>query len=86
MEINVGGRGGGKSAYLKAEEHESKIGRPSKANDMPHYLACYIERKIKMLKNEFHLKLTEEEIARFWSLPGDDQVDRYAHKLIQKYL
>lgn len=85
MEIIAGGRSGGKSIYLKAEEHENKIGRPSK-QDMPHYLACYIERKIKMLKNEFHIKLTDEEIARFWTLEGDDQVDRYAHKLFQKYL
>jgi len=66
-------------------EHETKMGRPSKL-DMPHYLACYIERKLKMLKNEFHIKLTDEEIARFWEMQTDDQVDRYANKIFQKYL
>lgn len=76
------------------EEETKKRGRPvgsytvSPPPDymLPKYMKDYITRKIKMLKNEFHLKLTDEEINRFWDLKGDDQVDRYAHKLIQKYL
>ena len=76
------------------EEEAKKRGRPvgsytvSPPPDymLPKYMKDYTSRKLKMLKNEFHLKLTEEEIARFWSLKEPDQVDRYAHKLFQKYL
>lgn len=94
MEINVGGRGGGKLASLEPDAPIKGRGRPVSSHTVeipsdykyPTYLKQYVTKKIKMLQNEFHLKLTAEEIARFWQLPGDDQVDRYAHKLIQKYL
>lgn len=67
------------------EREEKKLGRPSKQN-IPMYVASYIEKKIKMLKNEFHIRLTEEELARFWECTTEAQVDAHAHKLFLKYL
>ena len=64
---------------------EKKLGRPSKQN-VPMYVVSYIEKKIKMLKNEFHIKLTEEEKEHFWSLQTENEVDNYAHKMFLKYL
>lgn len=90
MEINVGGRGGGKTFT----EDDKKGGRPVGSYTvqpppdyiLPRYMKEYITKKIKMLTKEFHLKLSEEEIARFWTFKEPDQVDRYAHRLFQKYL
>ena len=46
----------------------------------------YIEQKIKMLKNEFCLRLTFEDIEHFNSLKTKSAVDQYAHKLFVERL
>lgn len=50
------------------------------------YLKEYIEYKIKILKKDFYLKLTDEEIEHFYTLNGAHAVDKYARDLIMKKL
>ena len=52
----------------------------------PKYLHDYIKEKIRMLTGQFYIRLTDEEVARFWDLQSDGAVDRYAHRLLMKYL
>lgn len=45
-------------------------------------LKQYIKEKIRMLKKDFFIKLTDEQIAHMKSLKNEIQVDNYAHDLI----
>ena len=44
-------------------------------------LEDYIKEKLRMLQEDFYLKLTEEEINHMRSLTRDIDVDHYAHTL-----
>ena len=46
----------------------------------------YIKGKIKFLKKEFHMTLTEEEIDHFYSLKTENDVDRYVRDLFSEKL
>lgn len=46
----------------------------------------YREEKLKMLTDEFCLKLTDEEIYHMRSLKTEAEVDRYAHQLLKEKL
>lgn len=45
-------------------------------------LQNYINQKIKILKNQFIIPLTFDEINHFYELQTKDDVDRYSHKII----
>jgi hypothetical protein len=49
-------------------------------------LHIHRNRKIRMLKDEFYLKLTPAEIDRFYTLDTHTEIDAYAHDLIKKKL
>lgn len=44
----------------------------------------YIEEKLRMLKKDFHMKLTKSEIEHMKGLKNDIQVDNYARDLFRK--
>lgn len=46
----------------------------------------YIDLKLDILMNQFYLKLTTAEVARFRTLKTVSAVDQYAYDLIQKKL
>ncbi len=46
----------------------------------------YIKEKIKMLRKDFHIRLTDEEIAHIHSLETEIAVDNYCHDLFMKLL
>lgn len=46
----------------------------------------YINDKIRMLENDFWIRLTKEEKAHFRSLKTECAVDQYAHDIIMKKL
>ena len=45
-------------------------------------LSEYVDNKINMLKNEFYLKLTDDEVDHLNCLKSEYEVDAYAHKLL----
>ena len=45
-------------------------------------LKQYVKEKIRMLKKDFMIKMTDEQIAHMKSLKNEIQVDNYAHDLI----
>lgn len=47
-------------------------------------IEAYITEKIRMLKNDFMIKLTREDIAHLKSLKREIDVDHYACDLIMK--
>ena len=49
-------------------------------------IADYIKEKIRMLKEDFYIKLTDEEIEKLKSMTRDIDVDHYAHDLIMNKL
>ena len=49
-------------------------------------LKTYIKGKIKMLRKEFHIRLTESEIQHLKSLQTEIAVDNYCHDLFMKRL
>ena len=49
-------------------------------------LKTYIKDKIKMLKKEFHIRMTENEIQHLKSLQTEIAVDNYCHDLFMKRL
>ena len=46
----------------------------------------YIRDKLKMLRDEFCLKLTDAEIAHLYALKTENDVDNYAHQLLRDKL
>ena len=46
----------------------------------------YIKEKIRMLKEDFFIKLTDEEIEKLNSMTREIDVDHYAHDLIKNKL
>lgn len=52
------------------------------SNDSTISLDKYIKEKIRMLKKDFMIKLTPEQIAHIRELKNEIQVDNYAHDLI----
>lgn len=54
--------------------------------DHDKHLKEYIEYKIKILKKDFCLNLTEDEVAHFYTLTGARAVDQYARGLISEKL
>ena len=51
----------------------------------PHDLIDYTEAKIKMLKEEFLIKVTELDKARLRSCKNEFEVDRVARKIITEH-
>ena len=49
-------------------------------------IKSYIKEKIRMLKKDFFIKLTDEEINHLKSMTRDIDVDHYVHDLIMKKL
>ena len=49
-------------------------------------LKTYKKTKVKMLQKDFLLKLSEGEIAHLNALENENDVDRYARSLLNKYL
>lgn len=49
-------------------------------------IKAYIKEKIRMLKKDFLITLTEDEIKHMKSLKRDIDVDHYAHDLIMSKL
>lgn len=47
-------------------------------------LKQYKEQKIDMLRNDFWIPLTEDEIEHMNSLPSEMRVDAYARDLMRK--
>ena len=47
-------------------------------------LKVYIKDKIKMLKKEFHIRLTESEIQHLNSLKTEIAVDNYCRSLFDR--
>ena len=45
-------------------------------------LKQYIREKVRMLRKDFCIDLTDEQIAHMKSLKNEIQVDNYAHDLI----
>ena len=54
--------------------------------EKPVPIKTYIKEKLRMLKEDFYLRLTEEEIAHMKSLKRDIDVDHYATQLIMDKL
>lgn len=52
----------------------------------PVSLNVYINYKIDMLKNDFCMKLSEDDIDHFWKLKTEEDVDNFAHYLIMERL
>jgi len=61
------------------------ISRHTEANNNRH-LKEYIEYKIKILKKDFCLNLTDDEVSHFYTLTGAHAVDKYARDLIMEKL
>ena len=49
-------------------------------------LSQYIKEKLRMLKEDFCVKLTYAEVTHLKSLKTEIQVDQYAHDLLVKKL
>lgn len=49
-------------------------------------LKKYIKAKLKMLKRDFCMNLTEEEKAYMYTLENEIQVDQYARRLMMTKL
>ena len=49
-------------------------------------IKAYIKEKIRMLKKDFYINLTDEEINHMKSLTRDIDVDHYAHDIIMSKL
>lgn len=49
-------------------------------------IKAYIKEKIRMLKEDFYLRLTDEEIAHMKSLKREIDVDHYAWDIINNKL
>ena len=47
-----------------------------------HNMETYIEQKIKMLKKDFHIRLTTTETKHMQNLTTEISVDNYARTLI----
>lgn len=60
--------------------------RPTMNGEREFKLPVYIKRKIRMLKDEFCLKLTDREIEHFRALKTHADVDAYAHQLLEEKL
>ena len=46
----------------------------------------YAKAKVKMLKEDFHLRLTKSEVDRMKSMTREIDVDNFAHDLIARKL
>lgn len=77
MERCVRGKGLGKPPNIEVTVPNTNV---------PKDLKQYINDKIKLLVREFFINLTTEEIAHFWELTTEKEVDRYAKRLLIKYL
>ena len=51
-----------------------------------HNMETYIAQKIKMLRKDFHIRLTKAEILHMQALKTEISVDNYARTLILKKL
>ena len=49
-------------------------------------IKSYIKEKIKMLRKEFYMNLTESELAHFYELKTEIAVDNYVQDLFVKKL
>jgi hypothetical protein len=47
-------------------------------------LQQYKEQKIDMLRNDFWIVLTEEQVEHIYSLPSEMRVDAYARDILNK--
>ena len=47
-------------------------------------LAQYIEGKIRMLRNDFKVRINKQIIAHFYSLKSEIAVDNYAQTLLKE--
>jgi hypothetical protein len=45
-------------------------------------IKTYRNRKLRMLLDEFYLKLTDLEIDHFYALNTHEEIDAYSHQLI----
>ena len=52
----------------------------------PVTIKAYIKEALRMLKEDFLIKLTDEEIQHMKSLKRESDVDHYKHDIIDKYL
>lgn len=57
---------------------------PTMLNTVNLPLETYIRRKIDMIQKEFYISLSEDDIARFYSLPSHVAVDQYAHYIFTR--
>lgn len=46
----------------------------------------YIEEKIRIIKEEFYIRLTEDEEEHFKTLKTERDVDQYAHDIFMRKL
>lgn len=46
----------------------------------------YAENKIRLLTKEMGIQLTREEKEQFYLLGSDEEIDRYAHSIIDEKL
>jgi hypothetical protein len=56
-----------------------------RSNPKPMSLKEYRKRKIKMLKRDFMIHLTDEEIAHFNELTSEIRIDQYAITMIMNH-
>ena len=52
----------------------------------PNDLDMYIQAKIRLLEDEFCIRLTENDISHFRELKTERDVDAYAHQLFMERL
>lgn len=60
--------------------------RHSKSFERKMSIKMYINLKLKMLEEDFYLRLTDIERDHMCSLTSEQEVDAYAHKLILEKL
>ena len=65
--------------YYQEHKNDDPLTRMSKPT-------AYINDKIRMLENDFWIRLTKEEKAHFHSLRTEAAVDQYAHDIIMNKL
>lgn len=53
---------------------------------MDEQLFGYIDNKIKMLREDFYIRLSKREINHFYELATESDVDRFAHELFMRKL
>ena len=58
----------------------------SRYKERPVPIKTYIKEKLRMLKEDFYLHLTKEEVKHMKSLAREIDVDHYAHTLLNNKL